>query len=111
MHFLSICTRTCCLNPCHALQLKLAYSRHRDLNVKSNNDRSMDYTIPVGGPPAPSHQSAPPQQQYNGGGMAPSAPIPASSYGGPGADLLIGGGGGPVGPMDTPPSGKPLILG
>jgi len=91
----------------HSLQLKLAYSRHKDLNVKSNNDRSMDYTIPVGGPSGPpSHQGGAPPQQYNGGGMSQGAPIPASSYVGPGSELLVGGGGGPVGPQENPPSGQ-----
>lgn len=28
------------------LQLKISFSVHRDLNVKGNNDKSMDYTMP-----------------------------------------------------------------
>jgi hypothetical protein len=72
--------------------------------VKSNNDRSMDYTIPAGGPITPSHQGGPPQQHFNGG-SAQNAPIPAASYVGPGQELLMGGGGGMVGAQDPPPSG------
>ncbi|KAH9309732.1 hypothetical protein KI387_037643 [Taxus chinensis] len=30
-------------------KLHLSYSRHRDLNVKANNDRSRDYTLPQAG--------------------------------------------------------------
>ena len=30
-------------------QLKIAYSVHRDLNVKGNNERSRDYTLPEPG--------------------------------------------------------------
>ena len=36
----SVLTSTFCL------QLKIAYSVHRDLNVKGNNERSRDYTLP-----------------------------------------------------------------
>ena len=31
------------------MQLKIAYSVHRDLNVKGNNERSRDYTLPEPG--------------------------------------------------------------
>ena len=36
------------------LQLKISFSVHRDLNVKGQNDKSMDYTLaqqPAGAPP------------------------------------------------------------
>ena len=32
------------------VQLKISFSVHRDLNVKGQNDKSMDYTIAAGAP-------------------------------------------------------------
>ena len=61
------------------LQLKIAYSVHRDLNVKANNDKSWDYT---GG--------------SSGGGTSGAAAGPsANGYGGSAAG----------GPSDEPPTG------
>lgn len=82
------------------LQLKITYSRHRDLNVKGNNERGMDYTAGAGGAPP----ALAPSGQPFAGSAGPATP--ASSYQGVGSELLMGGGGGPVGPHETPPSGE-----
>lgn len=77
------------------MQLKLTYSRHKDLNVRMNNERSWDYTGGTGA----------------GGGSTSSThvhrgpPPPAASYTGPGADLLLGGGGGGIAPHEPGPTG------
>lgn len=42
------------------LQLKISFSVHRDLNVKGNNDKSMDYTLPQQAA-APAPLAYPPQ--------------------------------------------------
>ena len=81
------------------MQLKITYSRHKDLNVKGNNERGMDYTAGAPGAPASVASSGQPFPSTQG------ANIPASSYQGLGADLLMGGGGGPVGQQEPPPSG------
>lgn len=82
-----------------SLQLKITYSRHKDLNVKGNNDKSMDYTGGLLGTPGP---------QTSGGLGAPNNNvIPASAYHGPGQDLLMGGYGGAIGMTETSPSGFP----
>ena len=39
-------------------QLKISYSVHQNLNVKANNDRSFDFTLPAGQQPG---MAAPPQ--------------------------------------------------
>ena len=56
------------------LQLKIAYSVHRDLNVKANNDKSWDYGgATPGGPAGP----GPPTNGYNpsaGGSLAADEP-------------------------------------
>lgn len=83
------------------LQLKLAYSRHKDLNVKGNNDRSCDFT--VGQPGAPGAPAAGFPSAARSAGA-----VPAAGYTGQGADLLIGGGGTPLGMHETPPTGGPL---
>ena len=44
------------LPPC--AQLKISYSVHQNLNVKANNDRSFDFTLPAGQQPG---QGPPPQ--------------------------------------------------
>ena len=43
------------------MQLKISYSVHQNLNVKANNDRSFDFTLPAGQQPgmAPPPQAAP----------------------------------------------------
>ena len=56
------------------LQLKIAYSVHRDLNVKANNDKSWDYG---GGTPGASAGPGPPTNGYNpsaGGSLAADEP-------------------------------------
>ncbi|RDX70645.1 Polypyrimidine tract-binding protein-like 2, partial [Mucuna pruriens] len=62
-------------------KLHISYSRHTDLSIKVNNDRSRDYTIPnvspivnaqpsiLGQHPVP--MTGPPPQQYNGAQYAP----------------------------------------
>lgn len=54
-------------------RLKIAYSVHRDLNVKANNDKSWDYmgATPGGGGPGPMPG---PQSAGNGFDVAPSGP-------------------------------------
>ena len=80
------------------MQLKITYSRHKDLNVKGNNDRGMDYTTTAGAVAPPLAASAPAYSQ--------AAATPASSYQGVGADLLLGGGGAPVAQHEQPPTGN-----
>lgn len=82
------------------LQLKITYSRHKDLNVKGNNERGMDYTGGAGGAPPSLAATGQPYASSHG------ANIPASSYQGAGAELLMGGGGGPVAQHEVPPSGE-----
>ena len=82
-----------------AVQLKLAYSRHKDLNVKGNNDRSFDYTQ------AATAQPGAAQPSYGAANRGNPAPI--ASYNGPNADLLAGGGGAPLGAHEMPPTGPP----
>ncbi len=56
------------------LQLKIAYSVHRDLNVKANNDKSWDYG---GGTPGAAAGPGPPTNGYNpsaGGSLAADEP-------------------------------------
>ncbi|XP_065868460.1 polypyrimidine tract-binding protein homolog 2 isoform X2 [Euphorbia lathyris] len=78
-------------------KLHISYSRHNDLNIKINNDRSRDYTLPnptmlnpqpslLGQQPTPA--VGPPAHPYGGGGppFAPSAehpgmPQPSSGWG------------------------------
>jgi len=68
------------------LQLKIAYSVHRDLNVKANNDKSWDYG---GGTPGAAAGPGPPTNGYNpsaGGSLAADDPptgslIPQDSAG------------------------------
>ncbi|KAI4337950.1 hypothetical protein L6164_016311 [Bauhinia variegata] len=78
-------------------KLHISYSRHTDLSIKVNNDRSRDYTIPsapavnsqpsiLGQHPVPMMGAAPPAQQYNGAQYAPNheqhmMPQPASGWG------------------------------
>nr|XP_027189651.1 polypyrimidine tract-binding protein homolog 2 isoform X2 [Cicer arietinum] len=63
-------------------KLHLSYSRHTDLSIKVNNDRSRDYTIPNPPPPIMNTQpsisgqqqapmNGPPPQQYNTSQYAP----------------------------------------
>lgn len=84
------------------LQLKITYSRHRDLNVKGNNDKSADYTGGILGTPSP--------QVATGASAPTSNVIPASAYQGPGADLLMGGYGGAISMTEASPSGLPSIM-
>ena len=44
-----------------ALQLKISYSVHQNLNVKANNDRSFDFTLPAGQQPDMTPPQAGPQ--------------------------------------------------
>ena len=44
-----------------ALQLKISYSVHQNLNVKANNDRSFDFTLPAGQQPGMAPPQAGPQ--------------------------------------------------
>ncbi|XP_023728648.1 polypyrimidine tract-binding protein homolog 2 isoform X1 [Lactuca sativa] len=89
-------------------KLHISYSRHTDLSIKVNNDRSRDYTVPAGAQMMNSQPSILGQQppsgppQYGGGGAqyipAPegyaAAPAPQSSGGwAPGA---------PAGPQSMP---------
>lgn len=73
-------------------KLHLSYSRHTDLSIKVNNDRSRDYTIPmipvvntqpsILGQPVP--MMVPPAEQYNGSQYTPisdPAMIPQSQVG------------------------------
>ncbi|KAI4307141.1 hypothetical protein L6164_030358 [Bauhinia variegata] len=77
-------------------KLHISYSRHTDLSIKVNNDRSRDYTIPnapvVNSQPSLLGQQpvtmmgAPPVQQYNGVQYAPTheqhvVPQPAVGWG------------------------------
>lgn len=84
------------------VQLKITYSRHRDLNVKGNNDKSADYTGGLLGAPG-----------QNGAAPA-TAVIPASAYQGAGSDLLMGGYGGAVTMTEASPTGRaalrPLLI-
>ncbi len=50
------------------MQLKIAYSVHRDLNVKGNNERSRDYTLPE------------PSASFAGAAMQPGAAFGADAY-------------------------------
>ena len=66
----------------HGMQLKISFSVHRDLNVKGQNDKSMDYTLAqqaVGAPPMafPPGPAAPPMVG------APPARPPAPANGAP----------------------------
>ena len=79
------------------MQLKITYSRHKDLNVKGNNERSFDYTQ------AATAQPGSAQPSYGAANRGNPAPI--ASYNGPNADLLAGGGGAPLGPHEMPPTG------
>lgn len=72
-------TSCSCLTFCLAAQLKISFSVHRDLNVKGQNDKSMDYTLaqqPVGAPPMafPPGPGAPPMA----GAMPAGPPAPAN---------------------------------
>lgn len=62
----------------------------------------MDYTIAAPGAAPPLAAGAP---AY---GQPLAAAIPASSFQGVGADLLMGGGGAPVGQHEQPPTGNLL---
>ncbi|WJX16607.1 hypothetical protein P8452_06613 [Trifolium repens] len=64
-------------------KLHLSYSRHTDLSIKVNNDRSRDYTMPTAPPPVMNIQpsvsgqqqapmTGPPSQHYNTAQYAPS---------------------------------------
>ncbi|KEH40410.1 polypyrimidine tract-binding protein homolog 2 [Medicago truncatula] len=64
-------------------KLHLSYSRHTDLSIKVNNDRSRDYTMPTAPPPVMNVQplvsgqqqapmTGPPAQQYNTAQYAPN---------------------------------------
>ena len=44
-----------------APQLKISYSVHQNLNVKANNDRSFDFTLPTGQQPGMTPPQAGPQ--------------------------------------------------
>ena len=86
------------LNLCAStVQLKITYSRHKDLNVKGNNERSFDYTQASTAQPGSAHPSYGAANRGN--------PAPIASYNGPNADLLAGGGGAPLGPHEMPPTG------
>ncbi|KAL5148738.1 Polypyrimidine tract-binding 2 [Glycine soja] len=63
-------------------KLHISYSRHTDLSIKVNNERSRDYTIPNVPPPVvnaqpsilgqhPVPMTGPPPQHYNGAQYAP----------------------------------------
>ncbi|XP_057840662.1 polypyrimidine tract-binding protein homolog 1 isoform X2 [Cryptomeria japonica] len=58
-------------------KLHLSYSRHTDLNVKGNNDRSRDYTTPASGilPTQPSPLTVPSPTNVGGWQGPPSAPM------------------------------------
>ena len=61
------------------LQLKIAYSVHRDLNVKANNDKSWDYG---GATPGAVAGPGPPTNGYNpsaGGSLAADEPPTGST--------------------------------
>ena len=56
------------------MQLKIAYSVHRDLKVKANNDKSWDYG---GATPGAAAEAGPPTNGYNpsaGGSLATDEP-------------------------------------
>ncbi|XP_022995386.1 polypyrimidine tract-binding protein homolog 2-like isoform X1 [Cucurbita maxima] len=63
-------------------KLHISYSRHTDLSIKVNNDRSRDYTIPntpmVNSQPGqqPVQMMGPSSHQYNGNQYGPSAEQP-----------------------------------
>ncbi|KAG6579328.1 Polypyrimidine tract-binding protein-like 2, partial [Cucurbita argyrosperma subsp. sororia] len=89
-------------------KLHISYSRHTDLSIKVNNDRSRDYTIPNtpsmvnSQPPVvgqqPGQMMGPSTHQYNGNQYGPSAeqpgvqPQPSSGWGS----------GGPAAPYSMP---------
>ncbi|XP_061358255.1 polypyrimidine tract-binding protein homolog 2-like isoform X3 [Gastrolobium bilobum] len=89
-------------------KLHLSYSRHTDLSIKVNNDRSRDYTIPntpvVNAPPSILGQHpvvpmmGPPAQQYNGSQYTPTSEqaLMPQSHGGWGTAP-------PAGPQSMPP--------
>lgn len=58
------------------MQLKISFSVHRDLNVKGQNDKSMDYTIAAGAP-AVAYPPAPGAPGVAPGGAVPPARPPA----------------------------------
>ncbi|KDP22166.1 hypothetical protein JCGZ_25997 [Jatropha curcas] len=84
-------------------KLHISYSRHNDLSIKVNNDRSRDYTAPstamlnpqpsiLGQQPPPVHSVGPPPHPYTGGQFAPHTEHPAMPQpsAGWGAGVLAG---------------------
>ncbi len=63
VHFTSVCIGPD-INVFTLLQLKIAYSVHRDLNVKANNDKSWDYGG-GGAVPGAAAGPGPPTNGYN----------------------------------------------
>ena len=75
-----------------AAQLKLSYSVHRELNVKTNSDRSWDYTAPVQAPGA--NQGASDAHASHGNGMHGYGGTHSGGHGGYGGTHSGGHGGG-----------------
>ena len=63
VHFIAVCIRPH-IHISTLLQLKIAYSVHRDLNVKANNDKSWDYGG-GGATPGAAAGLGPPTNGYN----------------------------------------------
>ncbi|XP_020882302.1 polypyrimidine tract-binding protein homolog 2 isoform X3 [Arabidopsis lyrata subsp. lyrata] len=92
-------------------KLHITYSRHTDLSIKVNNDRSRDYTMP--NPPVPMPQqpsqnpyTGNPQQYHAAGGSHQQQP--QGGWVQPGGQGSMGMGGGGYNPYMAPPSSSSM---
>ncbi|KAG7534032.1 RNA-binding domain superfamily [Arabidopsis thaliana x Arabidopsis arenosa] len=97
-------------------KLHITYSRHTDLSIKVNNDRSRDYTMP--NPPVPMPQqlgqnpyTGNPQQYHAAGGSHQQQQSPQGGWVQPGGQGSMGMGGGGHNPYMAPPSSSSMHYG
>ncbi|CAE6237970.1 unnamed protein product [Arabidopsis arenosa] len=98
-------------------KLHITYSRHTDLSIKVNNDRSRDYTMP--NPPVPMPQqpgqnpyTGNPQQYHAAGGShQQQQQPPQGGWVQPGGQGSMGMGGGGHNPYMAPPSSSSMHYG
>ncbi|KAG7537733.1 RNA-binding domain superfamily [Arabidopsis suecica] len=97
-------------------KLHITYSRHTDLSIKVNNDRSRDYTMP--NPPVPMPQqpgqnpyTGNPQQYHAAGGSHQQQQPPQGGWVQPGGQGSMGMGGGGHNPYMAPPSSSSMHYG